>query len=161
MGIGVRVASQILRDRAAASQAASAGAAPSGTSPLSASAVAQTAFETGRAVRPVSGSAKADVAEKRRNAAQKTRNVGRASRQFGEAIWGPFARVSGVLWLEVTGLFFGIFALFFAQNVYRLRHQFTSGQEHAKLLIYATLAVVFVYFTFTSFYRARRKSRRT
>ena len=33
-------------------------------------------------------------------------------KRFGEAVWGPFAKLSGVLWLELTGVFFGIFALF-------------------------------------------------
>lgn len=144
LGIGVRVASQILRDRASAASAAGAGARVA-TGPFSPP-------DPGRAPSPVAG--------KMPGAAQKTRNIGRASKRFGEAIWGPFARISGVLWLEVTGLFFGIFALFFAQNVYRLRHQFTTGGEHGKLWIYASLTAIFAYFTFTSFYRARRKAKR-
>ena len=75
-------------------------------------------------------------------------------------MWGPFVHVSGVLWLEVTGLFFGIFTLFFAENVYRLRDQYAAGAEHRKFLIYAAMMAVFLYFTFTSFYRAHRKARR-
>ena len=33
------------------------------------------------------------------------------SKRFGEAVWGPLVRLSGVLWLEFTGVFFGIFAV--------------------------------------------------
>lgn len=92
-------------------------------------------------------------------AGSRTLAVGRASRRFGEAIWGPFVHVSGVLWLEVTGLFFAIFALFFAQNAYRLRSYYAAGQQHRKFLLYVFVAAVFAYFTFSSFYRANRKGK--
>jgi hypothetical protein len=39
------------------------------------------------------------------------KGIRRGGRRFGEAIWSPFVRLSGVLWLEVSGVFFGIFAL--------------------------------------------------
>ena len=33
------------------------------------------------------------------------------SKRFSEAVGKPFVKLSGVLWLEFTGVFFGIFAL--------------------------------------------------
>jgi len=45
----------------------------------------------------------------------------RGKKRFGEAAWEPFARLSGVLWLEFAGVFFGIFALFAAGAVWKLR----------------------------------------
>jgi hypothetical protein len=137
LGIGVRVASQILREHS------------------------RTALEnSSSAATPAAASAAESRVQRPARPAVQARNVGRATKRFGEAVWGPFVHVGSVLWLEVTGLFFGIFALFFAQNVYRLRHATTTtAPGHIKLLIYSALTVVFLYFTCTSFYRARRRSR--
>ena len=91
--------------------------------------------------------------------AKQGRAVASGARSFGRSVWGPFAHAGGVLWLEVTGLFFAIFGLFFAQNAYKLRHAWSSGPDHSRFLIYAVVTLVFFYFTFSSFYRARRKER--
>jgi hypothetical protein len=122
MGIGVRVASRILRDRAA-----------------------QTAH-----------SMKQDAPVY----TERGKVAAREAKKFGSSIWRPFAHASGVLWLEITGLFFGIFGLFFAQNVYKLRSQWHGGPEHQHFLIYALVTVLFFYFAFSSFVRARRKDRK-
>jgi hypothetical protein len=90
--------------------------------------------------------------------AARGKNVGHGAKRFGQAVWGPLAHAGGVLWLEITGLFFAIFALFFAQNAWKLRHAVTSA-DHRRLLTYLIVTVVFAWFTFSSFYRARRKSR--
>ena len=98
----------------------------------------------------------------RRNApvyAERKRALARGGRKFGESFWRPFAHASSVLWLEVTGLFFSIFALFFVQSVYRLRHAYRGGPEHQRFLLYAVLAAAFLYFTFSSFYSARKKEK--
>jgi hypothetical protein len=65
-----------------------------------------------------------------------------------------------VLWLEITGLFFALFALFFVQSVYRVRTAWRQGPEHTHLLLYVFLAAVFGWFSFSSFTRAFRKSKR-
>jgi predicted anti-sigma-YlaC factor YlaD len=122
LGIGVRVASGILRDRA--SQAAHS---------MQQEAPAYTA-QTGRAV--ASG-----------------------AKNFGKSFWGPFAHAGGVLWLEITGLFFALFGIFFAQGAYRMRHAWYSGSDHTRLITYAVVALIFFYFSFSSFYRARRKEK--
>lgn len=82
------------------------------------------------------------------------------TKRFGEAVWGPFVHAGGVLWLEITGLFFALFGVFFAQGVYRLRADWRSGPNHQRLLAYAAVALVFFYFSVSSFYRARRKQLR-
>lgn len=122
-GVGVRVASGILRDRAA-----------------------QTAETARRDVPVYAERAKATAA-----------GVKRGGKRFGEAIWGPFVHAGSVLWLEITGLFFGIFCLFFLQNVYRLRADWRTGPSHEKFVIYAVVGVAFLYFSVSSFYRARKK----
>lgn len=81
-------------------------------------------------------------------------------KRFGAAMLGPMAHTGGVLWLEITGLFFGLFALFFAQNVYKFRQDYARGPEHAHFLVYAALAILFSVFTATQFYKARRKEKR-
>jgi hypothetical protein len=84
----------------------------------------------------------------------------KGTKRFGEAVWGPFVHAGGVLWLEITGLFFALFGLFFAQGVYRLRADWRAGPNHQRLLIYGAVAVLFFYFSVSSFYRARRKQLR-
>jgi hypothetical protein len=65
-----------------------------------------------------------------------------------------------VLWLEITGLFFAIFGLFFIQGVYRLRANWHAGPDHEKLVIYAVVAIFFFYFSGSSFYRAHKRQKR-
>lgn len=86
--------------------------------------------------------------------------VKRGGKRFGEAVWGPFVHAGGVLWLEITGLFFAIFGLFFVQGAYRLRANWRSGPDHDKLIIYAIVGIVFLYFSVSSFYRAHKKQQR-
>ena len=91
--------------------------------------------------------------------AARGKNVAKGTRKFGEAVWRPFAHASGVLWLEVTGLFFGIFALFFAINTYKLRHEWAIGPDHKRFVVYTLVTLAFGYFTFSSFYCARKKEK--
>lgn len=132
LGIGLRVASGMVRDRAA--QAAH-------SMPQEAPAMQQ----------------QASVYAER--GAGRGRAVASGARNFGRSVWGPFAHAGGVLWLEVTGLFFALFGLFFAQNAYKLRHAWQSGPDHSRFLIYVVVTLLFFYFGFSSFYRARRKEK--
>ncbi len=88
----------------------------------------------------------------------------RGSRRFGEAVWGPFVKLSGLLWLEFTGVFFGIFALFAAMGAWRLRGDLhetgTNHDVHMHLLGAAAMALVFGYFCISSFVTASRKGRK-
>ncbi len=135
VGIGVRVAGRIARERA--KQAADR---------------LPEAPRTPKIIPPME-----DLKQRSRNLGQ---GLGRGSKSFGKSFFGPFAHASNVLWLEITGCFFALFAAFFAQNVYQLRSQYLSGAGHQKFLLYVALTVVFVYFSASSFVRARMKARR-
>ncbi len=137
LGIGMRVAAHMVRERAGDA--------------------AQTAARTPAV--PVLDPVRTTVSGTKK-VAERTRAVGRASKRFGEAVWGPMVHLSGVLWLEITGLFFALFMLFFAQHLYRLRHALLTGPDHRRFLLYGALTLIFAYFTVSSFYRARRKERR-
>jgi hypothetical protein len=100
------------------------------------------------------------VAHVQKNApvyADRGRRLGDGSRRLGVSLWRPFAHASSVLWLEVTGLFFGIFTLFFIVNAIRFRTDWQAGPAHQRFLLYFICSMVFLYFTLSSFARARRK----
>ena len=96
-----------------------------------------------------------------RGAKQRLRSGGRSLR---ETTWRTFTRLGGVLWLEVSGVFFGIFALFALGGVWRLRAawRLTSANmtEHRQLLGALAMLAVFGYFTGSNFVRAHRQERR-
>jgi hypothetical protein len=85
------------------------------------------------------------------------------SKRFGEAVWRPFIRLSGVLWLEFTGVFFGIFAVYAASGAWKLRGDLretaANHDAHMHLLMAAGMALVFGYFCVSSFVRAARRGR--
>jgi hypothetical protein len=95
---------------------------------------------------------------------QTKQGLTRGSKRFGEAVWGPFVKLSGVLWLEFTGVFFGIFALFAGTGAWKLRgelHQTAVNHDaHVHLLLSAGMAVLFGYFFVSSFVKASRRNRR-
>jgi hypothetical protein len=152
LGIGMRVAGNIARDRAQESarrREASPPAAASGTATRPANpqpSVAQVISQNSE-----------KVARRGRDLG---RGLGRGSRQFGQSFFRPFAHASSVLWLEITGCFFALFAAFFAQNVYRARAQYAAGPDHRNFLLYCVLTLLFAYFSASSFIKARRRSRR-
>ena len=120
--------------------------------------------ETLRQDAPIYAEYGKNAVERGKNAAERSKNAiagtKKGAKRFGEAIWGPFVHAGGVLWLEITGLFFALFGLFFAQGVYRLRADWRTGPNHERLLGYGAVALVFFYFAASSFYRARRKQLR-
>jgi hypothetical protein len=133
-GVGIRVAGKVL------------GESLSGTS--------QAASTVGESM---NGSVRAGNAE-----AAKARGelVGRAARGTGRGVGGflrPFARIGGILWLEVTGAIFFLFALFFALNLWRMRSDIASGPQHTTFLLTAFFLIIFIYLGASAFWRARRK----
>jgi len=89
----------------------------------------------------------------------------RGSKRFGEAIWGPFVKASSQLWLELTGVFFGIFAVFAGSNVWRmranLRETAANHDTHVRFLWSVAMAILFGYFCLSSFVRANRRGKRS
>jgi hypothetical protein len=94
-------------------------------------------------------------------ARETSKNVARGSKQFGASVWSPLKKLSGVLWLEITGSFFGIFALFAGQAAWTHRaglHSTPANHEaHIHFLAFVAMATVFGYFCLSSFVRAYRK----
>jgi hypothetical protein len=150
LGIGVRVASRMVKERAA--QANNAASTPQAAPPP-------------RPATPPPPPAQKiptkNFAEPARRVGQSSRRVGEATRRFGKAFWGPFAHVSATLWLEITGLFFALFAVFFGQNAWNTRASALHGPEHAHFLLYALVTLIFVYFCISSFVKAARRGRRS
>jgi hypothetical protein len=107
------------------------------------------------------GSVKEAVHETRMEA-QRTRVevAGKVARGAGRGVGGfirPFARIGHILWLEVIGSIFLLFAIFFALNLWQLRMSYATGPDHPKFLLIAGLLVLFLYLGLSSFWRARRK----
>jgi len=69
----------------------------------------------------------------------------------------PFGRVGGILWLEVTGVFFALFALVFGLAAWRTRPVTWHGPFDKPFVASAGLVCLFVYLSVSSFLRAGRK----
>src|ERR1700677_960818 len=89
----------------------------------------------------------------------------RGGKRFGEAVWGPFVKLSGQLWLELTGVFFGIFAVFAGSTAWKMRGDIhetaTNHDPHMHLLLLVAMALVFGYFCVSSFVKANRRGKRS
>jgi hypothetical protein len=144
LGIGVRVASRMVKERAA----------QTGSKPASAP---QAAPARPPEPRP---SAPPPPPRPRKNYAEPARRVGVGTRRFGQAFFGPLKHISATLWLEITGLFFALFAIFFGQNAWRTRASALHGPEHAHFLLYTVVTLLFLYFCVSSFVKASRRGRK-
>jgi hypothetical protein len=152
LGIGVRVASRMAKERAA-----KAASAPQ-------SAATQSVSQSGTTPHPpipqsASRPAK-NYVEPVRRFGQSSRRFGDATRRFGKAFIGPLAHVSGTLWLEITGLFFALFAAFFGQNAWKIRASALHGPDHTHFIVATIAALVFAYFCVGSFVKAEQRSRK-
>lgn len=88
---------------------------------------------------------------------------GQATARAGGVVKGvggflrPFRRVGGILWLEVTGVFFLLPVVVFGPTVWRTRLNWVHGPDHRTFVVSAIVVVVFLYLGVSSFWRARRK----
>ena len=161
LGIGVRVASNMVRQRVAqANEAPSSPIAPkiAHPGPFSAPNGGTPPHRTASDAPP--GSMPAASTQSSSGLGSRTETAKRGLKAFGQAFLGPFTHAGSILWLEITGMFFALFALFFFQSVYRVRTAWQHGSDHAHLVLYVLLAAVFTWFSISSFTRAYRKSRR-
>jgi hypothetical protein len=146
LGIGVRVFGRIAGQRIAGQQIAgsaqSAARAPQVDIP---SARAKPVTAASRPVSPAYHSPRAAVSA----AAQTSRKVSKGIGGFLR----PFRRVGGIVWLEVTGSFFLLFAAVFVLRLW----QNWSGIGKISRDFAIGSAVVFLYLGVSSFWRARRR----
>ena len=90
--------------------------------------------------------------------------AGRVATQTGRSVskgvggfLRPFRRVGGILWLEVTGVFFLLPVLVFGPNLWRYRASYLHGPDHRTFLVSMIIVVVFLYLGVSSFWRAQRR----
>jgi len=146
LGVGTRAAAKSLLSAAEAAAAPDPRARPAGTP--------QTAPPTPQpVVRP--SAAPRTIPEPAAVKAQ--------ARNLGRSVWSPFARFSSVLWLEVTGTFFAIFALIAGEAAWKVRAapRLAPGSPEARhAYLYLVIFALFAYFAVSSFVRARKRSRK-
>jgi hypothetical protein len=149
LGIGVRVASRMAKERAAKAAASAPQAAAT-----------QSASQSNTTPRPPIPQSAKNYVEPVRRVGQSSRRIGDATRRFGKAFAGPLLHVSGTLWLEITGLFFALFAAFFGQNAWKIRASALHGPDHAHFIIATIATLVFAWFSISSFVKAEQRSRK-
>jgi len=109
--------------------------------------------------RPV-GSAAVSGAASRTNgqaAGQAAVQVGRGVQQGVGGFLRPFRRVGGILWLEVTGVFFLLFALVFGWYMWQ-SYAVTGGHVwNRSTSLSGLFMAVFLYLGVSSFWRASKR----
>jgi hypothetical protein len=89
-----------------------------------------------------------------------SRAAGQMTRGIARGVGGflrPFGRVGGIIWLEVTGVFFLLFVVAFTSMAWRSHPASVYGPYDRTFIASAALVVVFLYLSVSSFWRARRK----
>ena len=86
--------------------------------------------------------------------------VAAGTRSFQKGALNPLRQASRALWLEVTGSFFALFALSFAAGAWKFRSDFQSAAPaaHLRAAAVVALAILFGWFSVSSFVRARRRA---
>ena len=110
---------------------------------------------TAKAVHPV-----AQVAEAVRQVSQAKAH---AKAEVKRSVLGPLKTFSSVVWLQVTGTFFGLFALVMGGAVWAHREDFRLGlgsKPGQKMVFYSAVFLVFAWFTVSNFVRANRRQKR-
>lgn len=168
LGVGARAAAKTLVTAVDAATAPNPSAAK--TTPTRAAASPKSTSHPAAEAMPRPASSSSNTAARQAAAARaaQARQTGqglvRGSRLFAHAVWKPFVKLSGVLGLELAGVFFGLFALFAGGWAWKSRaaiHETATNHDaHTQFLVCTAMAAVFAYFLVSSFARARRRSRR-
>jgi hypothetical protein len=138
LGTGLRVAGRIAGQRMATAMASSPSPPPSPSPSASvAPAVAEqrSANASHRPARPAAG----------------------GLRRGASGLLRPFRRVGGIVWLEVTGSFFLLFALAFARALWSIGASWSHAEDRPRFLFVFALMAVFFYLGVSSFWRARKR----
>jgi hypothetical protein len=101
------------------------------------------------------------VAGKIENARKTASGVRRGGRLFGRTVLAPVAKAGSVLWLEVTGVLFAVFALSAGTWVWKHRLDLHgSGQAKMNAWLVTGMLVLFTYLTVSNYVRAASRNRR-
>jgi len=85
------------------------------------------------------------------------------AREAGRSMFAPLKTFSSVLWLQVTGTFFAVFAAFMGEGVWKLRANFRApmnSPDAQKLYFHLIVFLAFAYFTVSNFVRASQRERK-
>jgi hypothetical protein len=162
LGIGTRLAAKTV---ASAIDAAKAPNPAGGTTQAAAASPSSALKERVAPVQPAAQTPRARVqVREAANIASKTgRGLKEGGRRFGEAVWGPFARLSGVLWLEFTGVFFGLFAVTAGAGAWKLWNGWhgvsATHDPRGAFFVAVGMTALFGYFCVSSFVRASHRGR--
>jgi hypothetical protein len=167
LGVGARAAAKTLLTAVDAAKAPN----PSASAKAKEGMAAETPTAAASSTSVAAGNAESSGARLGQQAARKTaqvRKTGQGLREggkrFGEAVWGPFMKLSGALWLELTGVFFGVFAVFAGSGAWKMRSALyepaANHDAHMRFLVSVVMTALFGYFCVSSFVRANRRSRR-
>ena len=83
-----------------------------------------------------------------------------AGRQAKSSLLAPVVRFSSVVWLQVTGVFFGLVALTMGMGAWKARagfHAAANSEGAMKVYAYIAVCALFTYFAVSSFVRAARR----
>jgi hypothetical protein len=112
------------------------------------------------ASRPVPIAASARGTQSATRIVEQGRGVRHGASRFRDLALKPFVRLSGVVVLEVVGVFFGVFAVYGFNTMWRVHASWHAGSpNHRQFLGGALILALFGYFCVTSFVRARRRER--
>ena len=164
LGYGARHAARTLAEAAKAASAPSPAERSRASQVSEARAQSQPQPTAGQSARlPTLEEAGARVMEAHRAVTEAKGRVRTQAAGAGRSMLAPVRKAGGVLWLEMTGSVFALFALFLAPGVWKLRaavHASPSSSEAQKFYLYLVMLALFVYFAVSSFARAHRRSRR-
>lgn len=91
------------------------------------------------------------------NVAGSSRRLARGAGRFTSTLVRPFARATSILWHQIAGIFFALFAAFFFEHTWMLYKAHHLADRH--IFVYAAFGLAFAWFAVSSFWRARRRQR--
>ena len=165
LGIGTRLAAKTMVQAVDAATALNpgAGAKASAEEKATPSTATASAGGIGRRGSPESSGTRQQAARTAAQVVQTGQGLKEGGKRFNEAFGGRVKRLSGTLWLELTGVFFGIFALSAGIAVWKMRaalHETAANHDmHSRLMVGVLMVLVFGYFCVSSFVKANRRTR--
>jgi hypothetical protein len=99
------------------------------------------------------------VVRTRPTVAETKKHAGR----LGRSVWTPVARFSSVVWLQVTGLFFALLAVFLGEGAWKERAAWRlpmGSHASTKFWVLVVAFGLFTYFCVSNFVRAWLRERK-